>query len=145
MFKLFIVLYFEYIVSIISHEVFHFITAKIMGFTVHGIYLGESLFRMKIGKVYISPIIKDGFVEVSFDKGKSANKIKIGAFFLSGMIANIILIWIGCFMDNSILGGWLVVNNVVILVWNLLPFSKNNDCSMFLKYVLLRDNCHQDK
>lgn len=139
MFKLLTVLYLEYIVSVILHEVFHFIAAKIMGFPVHGIYIGEKLFRMRIGKVYFSPIIKDGFIEVSFDEIKRAKKIKIGVFFLSGIIGNILLILIGLWIDNCILRGWLILNNVVILIWNLFPLSKENDCRMFIKFVVLND------
>lgn len=136
LFKLFLALYIEYAISITAHEMFHFLMAKMCGFYVKGIYIGEKLFRIRIGRLYFSPLMRDGYTEIELNPEKQTDTIKIGLFFCSGVGANLLLIFLSYLIKNDILRAWLFLSNVVILLCNCFPFVKDNDCCMFIKYCI---------
>ena len=80
--KIIFKLYIIYAISVTLHEILHFIVALLFKIKVMGIYLGSDLLRVKIGKFYISPILKDGFVEVELDSLMNKSKFKMYFFYL---------------------------------------------------------------
>ena len=132
-------LYISYAISIIVHELFHLIAALLLKISIQGVYIGEKFLRVSIGKLYISPIILSGYVVVESDDYRGINTPIICAFYLSGILGNIILILLSYYcIANSALSFWIILVNILSILFSLLPIISDNDIAMIIK--LWRNN-----
>lgn len=129
-------LYLIFIISIIIHETFHFIAITIIGKNIQGVYIGEEIFNIRIGKFYISPLVRGGYIKVDVFEIESMNNRELIMFFLSGSVGNLILLIISLFTKNTLLAFSLMIINITLIIVNLSPFFKNdNDITMLLQFL----------
>lgn len=126
-----IIMYFINVISVILHEVGHFIVALIVGAKVERVCLGNKKYGIFIGKLSISPIILGGYVECTLDESKRFTMI---IFYISGPIVNL-LVSIGIFMFGNVsetMLGMMFVNFIYFIV-GMCPFIPQSDISLLRK------------
>ena len=132
LFRIIITFYLLYALTVTLHELFHYITGKIIGLKNLEIYIGESFFRINIKKVHFSPLITNGYVEFDYIE---CSKKKIIFFYLSGSLANLLLILVGLLFKNNY-GYILCFMNLFIILFNLIPIRGiKNDIAELKQYI----------
>jgi hypothetical protein len=129
--KLILRIYFLFCFSVMLHELFHFISAKFLRFKDINICLGyEGFFCIKICRLFISPFMITGSVSFSLDENNILSKRKYIVFYLSGGLANIILIIFGIFIDSLVL---FSINSIILLLIYLPIKTLQNDMVILLE------------
>ena len=125
-----IIIYCLYASSVILHELFHVIFAKFFNIKIYEMKIGEDYFAIRIKRVSISPLIISGYVEFSTDDLVNISKLKCIFLYLSGCIANIILIIISLFLLNKFeYSLYLIIINAFAIIISLIPVEfLRNDC-----------------
>ena len=124
-------------ISMILHELMHFIFAKVFKMPIIAVKIGADWPQIKVGKWRISPIIGNSYVEVDYDNLIKLSKGKISWFFMSGILMNFYLaIVFGILNINTgmLAYGIISVSNVVIAISNLLPCGRT-DMANLIMYV----------
>ncbi len=125
------------ILSVVAHEVAHYVTAKIIGLKELQIHIGSEFTKIHLGKIHISPIVFGGYVEFLQEDLLKKQKTEIIAFFLSGIAINIIIVVLsGIFYNNSRLISYVFWVNIASLSISLVPFfPPQNDVTKLIKYL----------
>lgn len=141
--KYLIIMYLMYAIMVIVHELFHVITAKLFHFNIVKIELGN-FFYIHIKKLYISPFIFSGAVDIDLDSTIDKKSSYVVAFFLSGILGNLLLIILLLILfDNIIIFTWGVIINSISILFSVFPFTENNDVSV-LCYCLKKKKSVSD-
>lgn len=117
-------------VSVIIHEIAHYIVAKIVGAKNIFVEIGyKSSIKMRVRNVTISPLIIGGAVDCIFPEDTKA--IGIIIFYLSGGLINLLIAIVTfCFKSMD-----MAMINTVLVIISWLPIKRlNNDM------VILLDN-----
>lgn len=119
MFKYILFLYFATSLSVIGHELAHYLTAKALHFSEVFLCIGFYDFcGIKTKTFFLSPFAFSGYVEYKRQKGQAVPGYKLFLFYFSGIAFNVILITIAVFLKCHI----LAVINVILSFISLLPF-----------------------
>lgn len=113
--------------SIILHELGHWIVAKIFKFKNVKIVIGDKFYSINTKYFRFSPLIISGYVEFNFTP--NITKKQIICFYLSGSFVNIVLI-IMSLLFNKLFNEWiyLLIVNSLSVIFNLFPLKKlSND------------------
>ena len=135
-------IYLLMVFSIIMHEISHFFVAVWLGLTNIKLNIGDEFFSVKIGKLRISPLIFSGNVEVDEESLLSKNKRGIVAFFVSGNIANIVIIIVGLVcVKISTYFEIIIQINIIMVVINSIPVF-GSDVKKICYYLKMKqDDC----
>lgn len=130
--KYIIILYCVYAITVIIHELGHVISAILFHFHIKKVELG-SFMQIRINKLYISPFIINGGVEVELDENFYKKTYRIIIFFMSGVVGNILVtILFILYVDNIVALNFGIMVNLTSIIFSILPFSDNNDFSMLV-------------
>ena len=132
-------LYLVLFITVIVHELAHAFTAKMIGLDVREFKIGDDLFAVKLGRVSISlNTIFGSNVSVYSEELKTKNKMQIIIFFMSGSLANLLLIVLSvlCNNVNPLYANALLWCNVYTLIGGICPIIlKQNDMNKMLFYI----------
>lgn len=128
--RLILKLYLYMVISVVFHEFFHIIAGLICFGKIDKIVIGSEKFCLKIGTVSISPIIFNGRVEVDYEILARSNRIRKICFFLSGIMANILII-VFLLLEIKMNGGnilnkFAIGLNITYIVYNIFPMEDND-------------------
>ena len=122
--------YIIYMISVIFYEFLHFIAAVTLHIEIININIGNFIY-FHINKVFISPFIFSGFVDVEYKSLISKNSLSICIFYLSGIIGNLLIFILSLFfIDNLLLKIWAVVVNGLSIAFSVIPITEGNDVVM---------------
>lgn len=139
-------LYIWIFLSVSLHELFHLATAALFRIKVRSMKLGASLFAIKIGNVSISPIAANGFTEVEKNELYRVNESKLILFFLSGLVANILLIFIMLlFFKGYLLRPYIIGLNLCLLFSSALPVFSRSDVKQAIVCLKERKSIRETK
>ena len=117
-----------------THELFHIIAAAIWRIPIVKIVIGMEKVSVRFGKLYLSPFIFSGFVEVVHEVLESRGKTAVLCFFLSGSVGNVILA-----LSPLVFRGTIFIffawTNAAAVILNFLPCFPENDFSMARKII----------
>lgn len=138
MVKILIQSYLLLMMSVLLHEGLHIITGIMLKMPITEIHIGVPT---QIGirifkKLFIAPFIISGFVAIDQDKVKDKHVVSVFAFFFSGILGNVLALWI----LNKIrifvfIGIFIKYYNRITILFSMVPFLLDNDCTNFLKYL----------
>lgn len=135
MIRFIILIYIVYVLSMVIHELFHYITLKLLKKNIQGVYIGEKWHVIKVGDIYISPIIFSAYISIDEQEVSSMKKYQIVIFFLSGIIGNLFLIFLS-YSSNSIVATILFYINVSAVIGIFIPsIERQNDFYLMIKYL----------
>lgn len=123
------IVYLIFAISVIIHEISHYIYARIKKIKVYNVCIGEEFLSIRICGLRISPLILCGYVEFDTQSVISKSKKEIIILFLSGSIANLILIIIAsCLIPVFVYSLHVIAVNISAILFNTLPikFIKND-------------------
>ncbi|MBQ2718391.1 MAG: site-2 protease family protein [Clostridia bacterium] len=128
-FKTIFVIYVTYSISVILHELAHFICAKLMRLKNVDIYIGEKFLAINIKRFHFSPLITSGYVEFDLNSLIIKKNWQIIIFYMAGAFANILIILISLIiMPYTKYSIYIVLVNVFCVLTNLFPLKKlHND------------------
>ena len=87
--------------------------------------------RIKIAKLYISPVVFHGYVEI---KKESLHELVI--FFLSGAVGNVFLIGVSLLLVSNFINFYFSIVNICYATASVLPFIiGNNDMTTMIKVL----------
>jgi|GEM_PF-4330056 len=131
--------YVLYYLSILLHELFHYLAAFILKIRIEQLRIGDELYALRIGRVSLSPLlIFTSYVVVDTDVFKDMNKKSLIFFFMSGSIANLLLAILGFILmfKDIAMGNILLYLNVACLIFNLVPYIfYGNDMTKLIKFL----------
>lgn len=136
---------FLFVGSIILHEVCHFLIAKATGLKVKRIVIGNEKYSLKIGPIYLSPLLTSAYIVIDETSLLNLSNIRIIVFYMAGILGNIIFFIIIKVLTYSNM--LLSLNKYVLLVSlvaNILPIIKNNDANRMIDILKRRIN-HNEK
>lgn len=137
--KTLILSYIVFIISVVMHELFHYVTCKIFKINDVKVYIGENKLQKAIGDIYISPIITSGTTEINIDDIINLKKTQIAIIFLSGNLANFVFLIISILLNCGLISNLFILVNLFLLFSNLIPYIiRTNDMSMMLKILKLK-------
>ena len=122
--------------SVVVHELFHVFCAILLKVGIVSVKIGESFFAIKKSNVSVSPIMSGGYVEVDEEELFSKNFKCVLVFFLSGCVANVLMIiLVMCFAGQYDLKMTVFFINVFIIISSICPLIKGNDINGILCYM----------
>lgn len=125
-------------ISVMLHEMAHYIVAKIINLKVESVHIGDRFFAIHVNKLFISPMIFAGSYLV-FDREDLKDKTKKQkiAFFSAGALANLIVALVSVLLrgNNNIYIDIFMWMNLYFFVENIFPFFKHNDAGKLRKYI----------
>jgi hypothetical protein len=130
-------LYFVYAISIVVHELFHFISSVLLKKPLDGIYIGTKFMRVNIWKIHISPFIFYGYVDIEKELLEKMSRKELIIFFLSGALGNLVLgIILLFFWPDLIFSLIAFMLNIILVLASVLPFViDDNDTDVLLSYL----------
>lgn len=126
-------MYFVVITAVVFHELFHVIAAKLLHLKVLNVTIGRDFLQLKLGNLYFSPFVLGGYVDVDEEQLFERGGKGIVFFYASGVIANIIIVFIATLMTNNLVKYWTIIFNVCMIALNIIPIFQNNDGKMIIK------------
>ncbi len=124
-FNIIFIIYILYGIAVILHELSHFICAKCLHLRNVDIYIGEKFFAINIKRVHVSPLITRGYIEFDSDSLLEKKKWQIIILYLSGSIANILIILISLILMNYVQYCiYAIFVNFFCIILNLFPVKK---------------------
>lgn len=118
------------------HEIFHFIVGFLMKLPIHSVRIGSEFFSIHIGKIFISPILGSGYVEVERATLMQKPILQRWLFFEAGSIGNLLASMLAknfieyeySFIFGVIGSIYVIASNIPIFVgndmWNFLALSR---------------------
>lgn len=132
-------LYAVVIVSVIVHEIFHYLSSLILRKPVSDIYIGANFFSIKIWKLHLSPFVFYGYVEIEDELLDKMIMPELVFFYLSGALGNIVLSVLANFINSCYFSRWFFIINIYYAIASLLPFFiGNNDITALIKLIKKR-------
>lgn len=120
--------YIVYCLSVIAHELAHLICAKIMHLHNVDIRIGERFLAVNIRHFHFSPLIIGGSVEVDSDTLLRKKKWQIIMFYLSGSMANLLIIIVALIVMPYIRYPlYVIFANLFFIVMNLFPIKTSHN------------------
>lgn len=135
----FVVYYVIVYLSITIHEISHFVFGVMIGLKSNRCYIGEQLYRIRLSKVYISPLAFGGYNECEIEEMKLKNIKEIILFYLAGIFGNLIMIVLGFIFLYQYIVIILLINISMIAI-SLLPIPINNDYNSLVKTIKYKNN-----
>lgn len=87
--------------------------------------------RIKIAKLYISPVVFHGYVEIKKESLLEMEKHELVIFFLSGAVGNVFLIGVSLLLVSNFINFYFSIVNICYATASVLPFIiGNNDMRM---------------
>jgi len=87
--------------------------------------------RIKIAKLYISPVVFHGYVEI-----KKESLLELVIFFLSGAVGNVFLIGVSLLLVSNFINFYFSIVNICYATASVLPFIiGNNDMTTMIKVL----------
>lgn len=129
--KFLLSLYLATSLSVIGHELAHYVTAKVLGFSEVFLCIGFGDFcGIKTKNLFISPLAFSGYVEYNTQEDRFIPMYNLFFFYFSGVVFNAILIAIAVLLKCHI----LTVVNAIMIIISLLPFNfTKSDLSSFIQ------------
>lgn len=125
-FKLFLLFYFIYVISIVFHEFCHYIMARRYGIMVDGIYIGSNYYIVHIGKVHFSCLVNLAYIEIENEQMDFMTKAQKVKFYSAGLFGNFILVIISIFIPIFFIGVVLGGINFIIIIATAIPREKSD-------------------
>ena len=126
--------------SVMLHELAHCIVALWLGVKDIKINIGDEFFSITIGRLRFSPLVFNGNVDVDEESLVSNTKIGIVLFFISGNIANVLIIIVcSFFVSVSDYFAILMQINMILIISNSLPVL-GTDINKIRYYLKLKRN-----
>ena len=117
-------------------EIFYYIASLIFKKPVDGIYIGANFMRIKIAKLYISPVVFHGYVEIKKESLLEMEKHELVIFFLSGAVGNVFLIGVSLLLVSNFINFYFSIVNICYATASVLPFIiGNNDMTTMIKVL----------
>lgn len=92
--------------------------------------------RIKIAKLYISPVVFHGYVEIKKESLIEMEKHELVIFFLSGAVANVFLIGVSLLLVSNFINFYFSIVNICYATASVLPFIiGNNDMTTMIKVL----------
>ena len=89
--------------------------------------------RIKIAKLYISPVVFHGYVEIKKESLLEMEKHELVIFFLSGAVGNVFLIGVSLLLVSNF---YFSIVNICYATASVLPFIiGNNDMTTMIKVL----------
>lgn len=126
-------------ISVVAHEIAHYIAAKAIKLKIHSVYIGDRFFSIKFRKLNISPMIFSGsYVEFFVKDITIKTKFQKIIFFISGPVANLVMFLVAYLLreTNSMYMEMLIWINIYFFIANVFPFFiRKNDIGKLKKYI----------
>ena len=120
--------YHKYVNYVLAHSVNYVITLYI--------YIGANFMRIKIAKLYISPVVFHGYVEIKKESLLEMEKHELVIFFLSGAVGNVFLIGVSLLLVSNFINFYFSIVNICYATASVLPFIiGNNDMTTMIKVL----------
>lgn len=92
--------------------------------------------RIKIAKLYISPVVFHGYVEIKKESLLEMEKHELVIFFLSGAVGNVFLIGVSLLLVSNFINFYFSIVNICYATASVLPFIiGNNDMTTMIKVL----------
>lgn len=115
------------------HEFSHVIMAKSLSIPIEKIKIGTEWPQFSMGKWRVSPIIGNSYVEVDYESLIKLSKAKIVAFFMSGILMNILLAALFFVISSyamTLTNKLVLLINLILSILNLLPLRHTDTLNM---------------
>ena len=119
------------------HELAHYFVAKMIKLEVLSVHIGDELFSVHIGKVYISFMLRIcSCVEFYADEMKEKSRWQRAVFFLSGPAMNLMISAIAAPFSSNLYMKYLLWINLLLFAVNAFPWIlKQNDMGKARLYL----------
>ena len=130
-----ILIYLYYYMSMLVHEMGHYMVALAYNIPVLGIHIGNTEnFCLKLGKLRLSLWGLASFVEIEEKDLSTLDSFGLNLFYTVGIISNIILYIISLvFLHNIMPVKIITIFTVVLVLENMCPFFPNSDISVLIR------------
>ena len=92
--------------------------------------------RIKIAKLYISPVVFHGYVEIKKESLLEMEKHELVIFFLSGAVGNVFLIGVSLLLVSNFINFYFSIVNICYVTASVQPFIiGNNDMTTMIKVL----------
>lgn len=128
-------IYLYYYMSMLVHEMGHYIVALAYNIPVLGIHIGNTEnFCIPLGKLKLSLWGLASFVEIEEEDLARLDNCGRNLFYTAGIVANIILYGVTLvFLHNIMPAKIITIFTVALILENMCPFFPNSDISALIR------------
>ncbi|MCL1990674.1 MAG: M50 family metallopeptidase [Defluviitaleaceae bacterium] len=124
------------ILSVILHELGHYLIAKRYRLKVNHIHLGYDLLKIRIKKLYVSPILIGGYLEINDSELEKLSSVQLIIFFLAGAFANLMIVGIVSFLPYFPWKNMVIGMNIYLMIASIFPIIVfQNDMTLLISWL----------